>query len=110
MVIKLSADQKASVSFTASLESQVFFKTRSENNIIKMRCKAPKHVEPNYRNFEKDKAVIQDDWGGEGTEAEVWLSIENKGGTVSFDNDQVTVSGATEVVSVSYTHLTLPTK
>ena len=98
MIIKLSADKKASVSFTASFGSQVLFKTRSENNMLKMRCKAPKHVEPNYRNFENDKAVIQDNWGGEGTEAEVWLSIENKGGKVTFENDHVTVSAATEVV------------
>jgi len=98
MVIKLSADQKGAVSFTASLKSQVKFKIRSDNQILKMRCKAPKHVEPSYRNFPMDKAVLYDNWGGEGTEAEVWLSVGNKGGTVSIENEHVKVTGADEVV------------
>ena len=98
MVIKLSADKKGSISFTASLKSQVMFKIRSDNQILKMRCKAPKHVEPSYRNFPIDKAVLYDNWGGEGMEAEVWLSVENKGGKIFFENDQVRVTGADEVV------------
>ena len=100
MVVKLTAAQGKSINFTMNLNSKVKYKTRFENGILKMRCKAPKHSEPSYRGeFKDDKAIIYDDWGGgEGMEAEVWVAIRQKGGNLKQNTEGgVNLNNASEV-------------
>jgi hypothetical protein len=61
-----------------------------DGNILKIRLKAPKHVEPNYRGgFKPEEAVQYDDWNGEGMEAEVWVQIKSATGKVSVKDNQL---------------------
>jgi alpha-L-fucosidase 2 len=99
VVMKLAASNPKSLTFTLSMDSRVMHKVRVEDGILKIRCKAPKHAEPNYRTEIKDSAALKyDDWGGEGMEAEVWLRMQNKGGEVHSDSQSLTVSNADEAI------------
>ncbi|HMQ60407.1 MAG TPA: glycoside hydrolase family 95 protein [Flavilitoribacter sp.] len=97
--IRLTADKKGRLSFKTRFESLVKYRVQAENGLLKMRCKAPKHVEPSYRGqFTPEQAVQYDDWGGEGMEAETWVDIRLKGGTLTFDGGIAKVEGATEAL------------
>ena len=49
LVLRLTASKKGLISFKTQLSSQVKYKIRVENGILKIRCKAAKHSEPSYR-------------------------------------------------------------
>ncbi|MFO7669202.1 MAG: glycoside hydrolase family 95 protein, partial [Bacteroidales bacterium] len=101
LVMKITADKKASVSFSLSMDSQVLHKNSIRDQFLVQRVKAPKHVEPNYRwNLPVDETVIYDDWDGEGMEAETWVKVVNRGGKVWTGSDSVSiqVENADEVV------------
>ncbi len=90
LVLKISADRKASVSLKLSMDSQVLHKNLIQEQYLVQKCKAPKHVEPNYRqNLPPDQTVIYDDWDGEGMEAETWVKVVSKGGKVINGSDSV---------------------
>lgn len=97
IVMKIKGSVKGTISFSTTFTSKMLNKIRIEDNILKIRCKAPKVSQPSYRGPYKDgKDVIFDDWNGEGMEAEVWLVIHHKGGKLSVTNNQVILTGADE--------------
>ncbi len=99
--IRLTAGQKGGLSFKAGFESLVRYKVRTENELLKMRCKAPKHVEPSYRGeFTPGQAVQFDDWGGKGMEAETWLKIRLTDGTLKYEGATAVVENATEALLI----------
>ncbi|WP_052354153.1 glycoside hydrolase family 95 protein [Flectobacillus major] len=101
MAVQLNSSTRGSLGFTVGFGSLMKNKVWVENNILKIRCKAPKHVEPNYRSeFKGDDAVKVDDWGGEGMEAEVWLSIKTNSGKVSVSNNQLVLSDASDATLI----------
>jgi alpha-L-fucosidase 2 len=101
LVIHLKGDKNGLISFKLDLNSKVHYKIRVENGILKMRCKAPKHSEPNYRGeFKGDKAFAYEDWGGEGMEAEVWVKILQKGGVLTSNTEGVSLRGANEATLI----------
>jgi alpha-L-fucosidase 2 len=103
IVLKITADKKSGISFDLSMQSPLLNKTRIQDNFLIQRCKAPKHVEPNYLwNIPNEIAIQFDDWDGEGMEAETWVKIENKGGTIvaNADSSSFSVCNADEVVLI----------
>lgn len=100
-IIKLTADQQKLITFDVAFTSKVKYKVYLENNVLKMRCKAPKHSEPSYRGAYPDgKDIIYDDWGGEGIEAEVHLKVITNGGKIISKSDHLSVKSASEVTLI----------
>jgi alpha-L-fucosidase 2 len=82
--------------FSAALRHRV--EVDAGQNMLKMRVKAPRHVEPSYRShLQGEQAVQYDAWGGAGMEAEVWLQIRAVEGRVVADSTGLTVLDASEV-------------
>jgi alpha-L-fucosidase 2 len=108
LIIHFTSDKKGLISFKIGLNSKVHYKTRIENGILKMRCKAPKHSEPSYRGeFKGEKGLVYDDWEGEGMEAEVWIKIIQKGGKLTENvlarnetTEGISLQGATEATLI----------
>ncbi len=101
LAMKITADQKASVSFSLSMDSQVLHKNNIRDHFLVQRVKAPRHVEPSYRwNLPVEETVIYDDWDGEGMEAETWVKVVNRGGKVLTGSDSASfqIENADEVV------------
>ena len=100
IVMKLTGSA-GNLSFKLDLHSRVKHRIRVENGILKIRCKAPKHSEPNYRSgFKEEDANLYDDWGGEGMEAELWITIQNKGGEIVSDKQSLSLKNADEAVLI----------
>jgi alpha-L-fucosidase 2 len=95
MVIRITADKKAALNFTASLTSKLRFQTSVLNGQLVLKGKAPKFVA--NRDFEP-KQVEYDEAGGEGMTFEVQVKIVNKNGLVKTAGDKLVVEGADEVV------------
>jgi alpha-L-fucosidase 2 len=101
LVMKLSAGNSKGLTFNLALDSKVMHKVRVENGILKIRCKAPKHAEPNYRSeFKENEAIKYDDWGGEGMESELWLAVKNKDGEVISAAQSLSVKNADEAILI----------
>lgn len=97
IVMKIKGSSKGAITFSTTFTSKMLNKISIEDNILKIRCKAPKVSQPSYRGEYKDgKDVIFDNWDGEGMEAEVWLVINHKGGQLSVANNQLILTGADE--------------
>ena len=97
LVVRLSADQPGQIAFRAAFDSRVKHRVRTENGYLKIRTKAPRHVEPNYRGqFSEAEAVQYDEWGGQGMEAETWLKVVSEGGALTLDSASVRLEGADE--------------
>ncbi len=99
LVVRLWAEGPARQDFTLGMNSPVMYRTSAEGgHLLVMRCKAPKHVEPNYRGNEPDP-VQYDDWNGEGMEAEVQLQVISDG-TVTAGDSTLQVSQAGETLLI----------
>ncbi len=94
MAVQLKSSTRSALQFTANFKSLVKYKVWVDGDVLKIRCKAPKHDEPSYRRqFTPEQAVQYDDWKGEGMEAEIWLKVKTDG-KVSTHNNQLVVSDA----------------
>ena len=101
MVIKLGSSQKGNLDFSADFTSKVKHKVTVEGNVLKIRCKAPRHVEPSYRGqFSDEEAVLYENWDGEGMEADVLLKIIHHGGELLKTENSLAVKGANEAVLI----------
>ncbi len=101
IVMKIKGSTRGTITFSTAFTSKMLNKVRIEDNILKIRCKAPRVSEPNYRGPYKDgKDVIFDDWGGEGMEAEVWLVIHHNGGKLSAESNRLVLTGADEATLI----------
>jgi alpha-L-fucosidase 2 len=98
LVMKFAAGKSKCLTFSVNMDSRVMHKVRVEDGILKIRCKAPKHAEPNYREMKDSAAIKYDDWGGEGMEAEVWVSIKSKGGEIHSDSKSISIKNADDAV------------
>ncbi|MGM0622359.1 MAG: glycoside hydrolase family 95 protein, partial [Bacteroidota bacterium] len=98
LVIKLSASEKGKISFAADMTTQLKLKNKVVvGNEMSLFGKAPKYVA--HRESEPEQ-VIYDSFDGEGTNFEIKLKIENKGGKISSDGETLQVLHADEVVIV----------
>ena len=95
MVLRITADKKAAISFTASLTSKLKYKTTvTAGYILVLTGKAPKFVA--NREYEP-KQVEYDDWNGEGMNFEVQVKIVTDGGTIEQQNEQLQIKKANTV-------------
>lgn len=96
MMIRLTANKQASVSFTAALTSKLRYSVKATaNNRLVLTGKAPKFVA--NREYEPKQVEYDDDPKGEGMNFEIHLYIKTEGGTVKQAGDQLAVSGANAV-------------
>ena len=95
LVMRLTANKKKSISFTARLQSKLKYKTTAAtNDLLVLKGKAPMHV----ANRESEPLqVVYDDWKGEGMNFEIQLKIKTQGGSTSKQDTLLTVSNADEV-------------
>lgn len=96
MLVRITADKKGAVSFTANLQSKLRFSVAAAGaNKLILNGKAPTYVA--NRDYEP-RQVIYDEPKGEGMNFRINLKIKNYGGKVSSVNNALQVSGANEVI------------
>jgi len=96
IVVRLSADRPGALNFTARLSSLLRFTTHAvaaDGSVLVGRC--PVHVEPSYRQVEKDAVVYDDRPEGEGMRFEVQLRARCSDGSIFTSAAGLTVQGAT---------------
>jgi alpha-L-fucosidase 2 len=96
MVVRITADKKGSVNFTANLQSKLRFSvTAAGNNKLVLTGKAPTYVA--NRDYEP-RQVVYDEPKGEGINFRINLKIKNNGGKATAANNTLKVSGANQVI------------
>lgn len=95
MVIRLSADTKASLNLSVWLTSKLKYRTELNSDQILLRGKAPKFVA--NRSTEPHQ-VVYDDWDGEGMNFAILLKVVVKGGTKAIKDRKLWIENADEVV------------
>ena len=95
LVIRLSASQKGSISFSADMTTQLKLKEKVvDGNEMSLLGKAPKYVA--HRDSEPEQ-IVYDSFDGEGTNFEIKIKIETNGGELSEKDNMLHVSNADEV-------------
>ena len=93
MAIRITADQKNAISFTASITSKLRYQTSAvQPNYLVLKGKAPKHVA--HRATEPQQIIYDDK---EGMNFEVHLKVKNEGGMVTPLSNEIKVSKANAV-------------
>jgi alpha-L-fucosidase 2 len=96
MLVRITADKKRAINFTANLQSKLHFSvTTASNNNLVLTGKAPTYVA--NRDYEP-RQVVYDEPKGEGMSFRINLKVKNYGGRVKAINNTLQVSGATQVV------------
>jgi alpha-L-fucosidase 2 len=96
MMIRITADKKNAISFTANLQSKLHFSVANEGDSkLILKGKAPSYVA--NRDYEP-RQVIYDEPKGEGMNFQINLKIKNDGGRVTAVNNTLKVSGANQVL------------
>jgi alpha-L-fucosidase 2 len=97
MAIRLSANKKGQISFSANLSSRLrFTTTKVSGQVLALQGKAPKHVAPSYLG--NPNPVIYDEGPNpEGMRFTILLEARAKGGKVIVEDDKITVQNADEV-------------
>jgi len=97
MVIKLTADKKNSISFKATIKSQLRSKVIVEENWLILNGQAPSHVEPSYVNSENP--ILYSDIDEEkGMQFAVMTKILPIGGKIVYGEKEIVVEQAHEVI------------
>lgn len=96
MIVRISADKKGAVSFTANLQSKLHFSVSggAANELI-LKGKAPSYV---ANRADEKRQVVYDDPKGEGMNFQINLKAKNYGGEVKIAGDKMEVTNADEVV------------
>jgi alpha-L-fucosidase 2 len=104
MMIRIVADKKGSINFTASLTSKLRFHTKVEgNDVLVLAGKAPRQVA--NRPTEPIQVGYDEDPNGEGMNFIVNLRIVNEGGAISRSTGQLNVVNA-DAVTIFLTEAT----
>ncbi len=94
IVVRLTADKPGSITFTASLDSQLRHQLFGDGAVLKMTGRAPSHVDPS--GHDRDFPVLYD--AAEGMEFETHLAASARGGRTWVEQGELHVQGAHEVV------------
>ncbi len=76
MVVKLSADKKEALNFNVKFDSLLKYKTKVENNILKVDGYAPYYVAHNVQRYVKDPVRFDEN---RGTRFSSYLEIKKMG-------------------------------
>ena len=97
--VRLSADRKGSISFTAKLDSRLRSVTKAIDNRLVMTGRAPKDVRPSYLGG-NDAVHYSEGPNGEGIRFASVLDVRATGGTVKAAGNTIVVQNADEVLLV----------
>ncbi|HSC37612.1 MAG TPA: glycoside hydrolase family 95 protein, partial [Chitinophagaceae bacterium] len=104
MVIRISADKKGAVGFTASLSSKLRYKVAATDaGGLVLKGKAPKFVA--NRDYEPKQVEYDENPNGEGMNFEVQVKILAQGGSVKKAGDRLAVADA-DAVTIYLTEAT----
>ncbi len=96
MMVRITADKKASINFTASLTSKLRYVTNTQGkDLLVLSGKAPKHVA--NRSTEAVQVGYDENPAGEGMNFIVKVKITNEGGSVRQGVDQLEIIDADAV-------------
>jgi alpha-L-fucosidase 2 len=95
MVVKLTADQKSALNFSVNFNSLLKFKTKVENNVLKVDGYAPYYVAHTVQKYVKDPVRFDEN---RGTRFSSYLKIKNDGGKISYTDSSLIVTGANEAI------------
>lgn len=96
MVIKISADKKGAISFTANLQSKLHFEVSGQgNDQLILKGTAPSYV---ANRPAEPRQVVYDEPKGEGMRFQVNMKVKNTGGKVTVAGNALSVTGADEVI------------
>jgi alpha-L-fucosidase 2 len=104
MMIRITADKKSAIHFTASLTSKLKYSTNIKgNDLLVLTGKAPVYVA--NRNTEPIQVAYADHPNGEGMNFVVYLKIVNDGGSVNKTDSHLEVKDA-DAVTIYLTEAT----
>ncbi len=95
MVIRLTADQKASINCSINFESLLKYKTDTKNGILEINGYAPYKARPNYIRNEKEPVAFDEN---RGTRFTSLFKIKNKDGEITSTDSSLVLSGCSEAV------------
>jgi len=95
MVIRVSADKKASVSFQLNFDSQLKYKKQVVNKILNVNGYVPYYCAPSYRHADKEPIQFDEK---RGTRFTSLFKINNIGGKISQTDSTIAVSNANEAI------------
>lgn len=100
MVVKITSDAKAALTFTVSAKSQLRYSLAANGATeLIVNGKAPAHVDPSYYNpAGKEHVVYEDVSGCNGMRFQYRIKAVAKDGTVTTDTSGIHVKKATEVI------------
>lgn len=99
MMVRIRANKVGKLKFSVSVKSLLKYRlsTQVKNELI-VSGKAPAHVNPSYYNPKGIEPVLYEDTNGcDGMRFQYRIKAISKDGTVGIRNDQLLISGATEV-------------
>lgn len=97
MMIRITADKKHSVSFSAALSSKLHYSFANVgNDLLILNGKAPKYVA--NREYDKNQVVYADSVGGEGMNFQINLCVKHTGGTLTQTAQGIDLAGADEAI------------
>ncbi|GEC71323.1 alpha-L-fucosidase 2 [Flavobacterium flevense] len=100
MLVRISANQKAALTFSISAKSQLKYNTSTkENNELIISGKAPANVDPSYYNVNgREPVIYEDPTGCDGMRYQYRVKAVNSGGTVTTTDSEIKIKNASEVV------------
>ncbi|HEY5562144.1 MAG TPA: glycoside hydrolase family 95 protein [Clostridiaceae bacterium] len=103
IVIRLKANKKGALSFNASLDSLLRYKTvsKDKDNLV-LTGKAPIHAVPSYVTSEAP--IIYDETGQKGMDFEIQLKVKLEGGEVYSKEDRLYIEKADMVILILSAH------
>lgn len=87
IVVRLTADKPGSISFSASLGSQLRHETKAGNGFLKLNGRCPEQVDPHY--MFTDIVRYDEEPGGKGMRFETRLIPQHKGGRIHIKEDAI---------------------
>jgi alpha-L-fucosidase 2 len=95
MVIRISADKKASVSFQVNFDSQLRYKSTVANKVLQVNGYVPFNCLPSYSHGDKDPIQFDEK---RGTRFTSLFKIKNAGGKTIQNDSTIAVSNANEAI------------
>lgn len=100
IVIRISSDQKKSISFSLTFDSQMRSNVSVRDNILVLKGEAPSHVEPSYSNDLENPIIYSEKDEERGMLFVAMASIKASGGLIKNSASEIKVEDADEAVIV----------
>ncbi len=98
IVIKLSSDQKGSISFSMTFDCQIKSTVEVKDNFLVLKGEAPSHVEPSYSNDLQNPVIYSDKDEERGMLFTAMAGVKASGGHIVQGISEIMVDKADEVL------------